>query len=164
MTESSDRPVGECSDRPVGKRAEPSLALACLLLAVAVAPAAAGAGYWAFARHGLLGVTAVCIAAITCWLAATAALLLAGLLRNTPHSVSGILGGTLVRISLPLIVAAGCKIVAPALFQTGLLGYLLLFFLLTLVVETLLLVWLLRFGRPVSSSPFVVAPGLSKAS
>lgn len=156
MTESSDRPVGKC--------AEPSLALACLLLAAAVALAAAGAGYWAFARHGSLGATAVCIAAVTCWLAATAALLLAGLLRNTPHSVSGILGGTLVRMFLPLAVAAGCKIGAPALFQAGLLGCLLLFFLLTLVVETLLLVWLLRFGRPVSSSPFVVAPGLSKAS
>jgi hypothetical protein len=164
VTESSDRPVGKRSDRRVGKCAEPSLALACLLLAAAVTLAAGASGYWAYARHGSSGLAAVAIAAVACWIAATGALLLAGWLRNTPHSVSGILGGTLLRISLPLVAAAGCKIAAPALFQVGLLGYLLLFFLLTLVVETLLLVWLLRFGRSLSPRSLVAAPGLPKAS
>lgn len=154
----------EPSGRRVGKIAAPSLALACLLLAVVVALAAAGAGYWAFARRGSLGATAVGVAAVTCWLAATAALLLTGSLRNTPHAVSGILGGTLVRMLLPLAVAVGCQVSAPAITQAGLFGYLLLFFLLTLVVETLLLVWLLRLGRLRSSSSLVVAPTLSKAS
>lgn len=95
-------------------------------------------------RQGVIGLEAAGVAAFTCWVSATAALLLAASLRNTAHSVSGLLGGTLLRTMIPLAVAAVSQASASPLAQAGLFGYLVLFFLLTLSVETLLLVWLLR--------------------
>ena len=115
-----------------------------MALTVAVLIALAAIGSVAQQRQGAVGLQAAGVAAFTCWFSATAALLLAGSLRNTAHSVSGILGGTLLRTMIPLAVAAASQASASPLAHAGLFGYLVLFFLLTLTVETLLLVWLLR--------------------
>lgn len=122
--------------------------LACLLLAIAAALAGAAVGLVAYQRQGIAGFRAAVVADVVCWLSAMAALLLAGSLRDTPHAVSGILGATLVRLLPPLAAAGLCGVAAPAISQAGLFGYMVLFFLLMLVVETLLLVWLLgvKFG------------------
>lgn len=144
--------MNESSASHVARRSSPSLALACLLLGTTAVLAGVAAGWVGFHRHGLAGLAAVVAADVTCTLAAAAALVLAGSLRNTPHAVSGILGGTLVRMLAPLAVALGCRLTAPELVRAGLFGWLLLFFLLTLTVETLLLVWVLGFGGSVSGA------------
>ena len=138
--------------------------LACLLLSAFALLAGLAAGYFVYARQGAIALQAVAIADVCCWLSATAALLLAGSLRNTPHAVSGVLGGTLVRMLPPLAVAGICRAVAPAISQAGLFGYMVLFFLLMLVAETLLLVWLLGFGRHSQVSQVVATSSLHKAS
>jgi len=154
----SESPARQVSERP------PSLTLACLLLAIAAAVAGAAVGFVAYQRQGFAGLQAAVVADVVCWLSATAALLLAGSLRNTPHAVSGILGGTLVRLIPPLAVAGLYRVAAPAVSQAGLFGYMVLFFLLMLVVETLLLVWLLGFGRRSVVSQHVATTSLHKAS
>lgn len=123
-----------------------SLPVACFVLFAIVLAAWAIVGVMAFRRQGAIGLQATAIAAFTCWFSATVALVLAGILRDTPHAVSGILGGTLIRLMLPLAVAAGCQASNSVFAKAGLFGYLVLFFLLTLTVETLLLVWLLQPG------------------
>ena len=138
--------MSESPARHVARRS-PSLMLACLLLAIAALVAGLAAGWFACIRQGAAGVAAVAVADACCSLSATAALLLAGSLRNTPHAISGILGGTLVRMTAPLAAAAGCKLVAPELFQAGLLGWMVVFFLLTLAIETLLLVGVVSSSR-----------------
>lgn len=138
--------------------------LACLLLAVAAALAGLVVGYFAYVQQGLAVLRAALVADVVCWLSATAALLLAGSLRNTPHAVSGILGGTLLRLLPPLAAASVCSVVTPEISQAGLFGYMVLFFLLMLVVETLLLVWLLGFGRRSLVSQHVATTSLHKAS
>jgi hypothetical protein len=115
-----------------------------MALAVAVLIGLAVIGAVAKERQGADGLQAAGVAAFTCWFSATAALLLAGSLRHTGHSVSGILGGTLLRTMIPLAVAAVTQATGSPLAEAGLFGYLVLFFLLTLTIETLLLVWLLR--------------------
>lgn len=143
--------MSESPARQVARRS-PSLTLACLLLAVAALVAGLAAGWFAYARHGSPGVAAVAVADVTCSLAAVVSLTIAYVLRGTPHAISGILGGTLVRMAAPLAVAVGCKLAAPELFQVGLLGWFLLFFLLTLCLETALLLWAVGFGGSVSGA------------
>ena len=105
----SESPARQVSERP------PSLMLACLLLAIAAAVAGAAVGLVAYQRQGLASFQAAVVADVVCWLSASAALLLAGGLRNTPHAVSGILGGTLLRLLPPLAAAGLCRVAAPAI-------------------------------------------------
>ena len=139
--------MNESPARQVAQRSKPSLTLASLLLGAFACLAGLAAGCFAYSRQGAIALQAVAVADITCWLSATAALLLAGSLRNTPHAISGILGGTLVRMTAPLAASAGCKLLAPELFQAGLLGWMVVFFLLTLAIETLLLVGVVSSSR-----------------
>lgn len=55
-------------------------------------------------------------------------------------------------MAAPLAVAGGCKLAAPELFQAGLLGWFLLFFLLALILETVLLLWVIGFSGSVSGA------------
>lgn len=128
--------------RPMGFQL--SLSAACAILAAAMAPAGALAGWQAYARHSTAGLQSALLAAVTCWLSATLALMLAGLLAGTPQAISGILGGTLVRLAGPLLVTAGCAAARSPLSAAGLFGYMVVFFLYALLVETVLLVGLVR--------------------
>jgi hypothetical protein len=120
------------------------LPAACSLLALAVGVAAALGGSIEHGRHGMLAAVALWAAALTCWLSATCALVLAARLSGTRWAVSGIMAAGLVRFSLPLMVVAASALVQGPLSQAGLFGYMVAFFMLSLVVETLLLVAILR--------------------
>lgn len=127
-----------------------SLSAACAILAAAMAPAGALAGWLAYARHSAAGLQAALLAAVTCWLSATVALMLAGLLAGTPQAISGILGGTLVRLAGPLLITAGCAALGSPLSAAGLFGYMLVFFLYALAIETVLLIGLVRGVSPLA--------------
>lgn len=129
-------------NRPAGFHL--SLPLACSILTAAMLPAGALAGWHAYARHSTAGLQAALLAAVTCWLSATVALVLAGLLAGTPQAISGILGGTLVRLAGPLLVVVGCAAAGSPLAAAGLFGYMAVFFLYVLLIETLLLIGLVR--------------------
>jgi hypothetical protein len=119
-----------------------------MLLALAVGVAAALGGSVAHGRHGAVAAVAVGVAALTCWLSATAALVLAGRLADTPWGIQGIMAAGFVRFSLPLLVVAASAVVQGPLSRAGLFGYMAAFFLLALLVETLLLVGVIRSAGP----------------
>lgn len=126
------------------RRSSLRLPTACSLLTVTLALAAALGGTVAHGRHGALAATAVLVAAATCWASAMAALVLAARLSGTRWGVPGILAAGFIRFSLPLMVVAASALVQGPLARAGLFGYMVGFFLLALVVETLLLVGVIR--------------------
>lgn len=127
------------------------LPAACSLLALAVGFAAALGGSIEHGRHGALAASAVVVAALTCWVSATIALILAARLSGTRWAVPGIMAAGLVRFSLPLLVVAASALVQGPLSRAGLFGYMVGFFLLALVIETLLLVAVLRSAELATS-------------
>jgi hypothetical protein len=121
------------------------------VLAVAIALAGALGGSIAYGRQGLVGSAAVAVAALTCGLSAMGALVLAGALAGTRWGVHGILAASLIRFSLPLAVVVASVTVQGPLARGGLAGYMVVYFLFALVVETLLLVGVLRSATPFNS-------------
>jgi hypothetical protein len=124
-----------------------NLPSALVLLATFTAIVAIVAGWYAFSRSGPIGVVAVASAAVTCGVASIASLILSASWRNTPQAVTGVLGAVLVRMTLPLGVAVLSQVVGGPIAQAGLFGWIVCFFLTTLVVETLLVVRLLNSPR-----------------
>ena len=137
----------------VNKRfASLSLPAAIGILSTAAFFAAFAAGWFEYTRGGAVGSAAVAAAALTCWVASVASLVLSTLWRQTPQAVTGILAGVLVRMTLPLGLAVLAQMTGGPLARAGLFGWIVCFFLFTLVVETLLLVWLLNSPRPLAAS------------
>lgn len=146
---SSDKlSLGEIRTRLVEKYSERRFGLrlpaACGVLALAIALAGALAGSIAYERDGGLGLAAATVAALTCGLSAMAALVVAGLLAGTRWGVHGILAASLLRFAAPLAVVVASVAINGPLSRGGLAGYMVVFFLLALIVETLLLVGVLR--------------------
>lgn len=121
---------------PAGRLTLPT---ACGLLAGATLAAALLAGWHAYMRQQVAGVEAALAAAATCWLSATIALAITAKLAGSPNAVSGILGGTLIRLAGPLMVTAANSSARTPIFEAGLFGYMTVFFVYTLAVETVLL-------------------------
>ncbi len=126
---------------------------ACLLLtciSLAVTPLFAGVGY---ARDGWIGILAAFIAAGVCWGGAFASLVVAGIFRTGPQVVHGVLLGMFLRMAVPL---AACMILARrggALVEAGAPVMILLYYFVTLIADTwLLLRWNQKqpTGEPVS--------------
>lgn len=126
-----------------------------------MSPAGALAGWHAYARHSTVGLQAALLAAGTCWLSAMAALILSGLLAGTPQAISGILGGTLVRLAGPLLVTVSCAVSRSPLAAAGLFGYLVVFFFYVLIIETLLLLGLVRSSPPIVPQKGAPLPSLA---
>jgi hypothetical protein len=145
----SEQETNQATSRP-GFRL--SLPAACALLAGATLAAAIVVGWYAHARQQTTGLEAALEAAVTCWLSATGALIVGGLLAGTPNAVSGILGGTLLRLAGPLLVTAANGAAGTPVYRAGLFGYMVVFFLYTLAVETLLLVSVIGGGLAASGA------------
>jgi hypothetical protein len=101
-------------------------------------------GAYQYVEHGIAGIEAAAIAALTCGLSSLGALIVAGRLRGTPYAVAGQLGGSLFRILPPLVVVLLLQPRLPLVTAAGLFGCTVACFLLTLLVETVLLVRLVR--------------------
>ncbi|HUY37152.1 MAG TPA: hypothetical protein VMV69_30855 [Pirellulales bacterium] len=131
-----------------------SLSAAIGVLSAVAFAAASAAACVEYARAGAMSAAAVGAAAVTCWVASVLSLVLSSSWRRTPQAITGILAGVLVRMTLPMGVAVLSQAVSGPLAKAGLFGWIVCFFLLTLVVETLLLVRLLRSsaGQPAAST------------
>jgi hypothetical protein len=111
---------------------------AMAILAATVVAVAIPACWVMGVRHGAIGVSAAAIAAGVCWVGAGGALLLTALLRDSRHAVSALLGGMVLRLALPLVTGLVLSSRGGELARAGVFGLIVLFYLLTLVVETLL--------------------------
>lgn len=124
--------------------AEPTLGSACAVFIVAMTLGGTLLGVYEYAEHGLAGVEAAAIATVTCGLSSLAALIVAGKLRGTPYAVAGQLGGSLFRMLPPLVVVLQLQPRLPMVAAAGLFGCMVVTFLFALLVETVLLVRLVR--------------------
>jgi len=89
-------------------------------------------------RYGPAGVEAMGAAAAVCLLGAWVALAVAHWLRAPAHVLVGMLLGMAARMGIPLGFGVGCHLYGGALAEAGVLYYLLLFYPVTLGVETAL--------------------------
>jgi len=108
--------------------------LVCLTsvgLYLLVAPVAGLVGGWA-------GLAAAAAAAAACLAGAVAAILLSHALSKPERVLYGLLAGTVARMGIPLGFALACHLHGGALADAGLLYYLLVFYPVTLAVETAL--------------------------
>jgi hypothetical protein len=128
-----------------------SLPAAVALLSAFTLLFALAAGGFEYLRGGVVSVAAVAAAGFTCWVASVSSLVLSGAWRHSSKAITGILAGVMVRMSLPLGVALLAQMTAGPLARAGLFGWIVCFFLVTLLVETSLLVWLLNSPRPAVS-------------
>lgn len=113
-----------------------ALQSAVLLLAVAalyglISPVVAYLG-------GAVGLAAAAIAAGLCLLGAGLALGVCRLFRDPRHALHGVLIGMLLRMGIPLFSALAFLLQGGPLAKAGLLVYLLVFYLVTLSVQTAL--------------------------
>jgi hypothetical protein len=107
-------------------------------LALAVALAWCLAAGWAWPVDGSLGLAAATLAATVCLAASSLSLLLAGLLRGPELAQVSILAGMFLRMGLPLALVVVSVWRGGPLTEAGVVYYTLGFYLLTLVVETVL--------------------------
>ncbi len=88
--------------------------------------------------NGSIGLAAASVAAGLCLLGALAALVVGWLLRDLPNPVHGMLAGMLPRMGIPLGAALVFHLQGGVLAESGLLVYLLVFYPVSLGVETFL--------------------------
>jgi hypothetical protein len=115
-----------------------SLAVRTTLLGMAVSAFAIGLLPVAASTAGWLGAVALATAAVACLLGASLALLISERWQPPEHVLIALLLGMLARMGFPLGVALSCLGGGRTLADAGLLYYLLVFFPLTLTIETML--------------------------
>lgn len=110
-----------------------STALAGILLLAL--PVYAGVGW---ILYGQTGVWSAIVAFGVCLLSATGALMLTALARTGPQAINALLGGMALRMGVPLGIGFLLHVQHGPLSQAGILYMILAYYLLALLVETLL--------------------------
>ncbi len=120
------------------------LSLAILTATVWAVWSGLAAWQYASGRPGSGTVVASFIAAVLCWASASAALLITAATSAGANGLTGLMLAIFCRTGLPLIAAVALHVSVEALAAAGLFGYVLLFYLIALAVETALSVWLIH--------------------
>ncbi len=137
------------SGRNAFRAAGAGLAIACGLLAVIMLVAFVAIAFWGSSQHGTNGIIAAAVAVGICWICATAALTITGLLAETPLKLHGMLVSILLRTMLPAVFGVVLQSQVPWLAQANVMGMLVAAFMVALVAETSLAVWLTSSTRSV---------------
>jgi|GEM_PF-6582032 len=111
-----------------------------LILLLVVALVSLCVGFYGYSKHGTVGVGAAAIAGVVCFLSASAALTATALTTNTPNALSGVLLGIILRTVIPFFVSILLMQAFKPLADAGLLGMVLVNYLVVLAAETLLAV------------------------
>lgn len=114
------------------------------LLALAVIATLAVAGPIAWARYGESGLWAATIAATVCGVSAGASLAVVARASRSGMGVHGALLGMLIRLGAPLATGVYFQQRGGELAEAGVFGLIVVFYLVTLFVETLLSVKLIQ--------------------
>lgn len=113
------------------------LAVSVAILTVALAAAYPLFAAYGYHRHGTWGVVAASVAGLICWASCSLALACVALLQRT-QPIAGILGSMIFRMGVPLVFGIALQQGHDQLAAAGIFGTVLLYYLLSLVVETLL--------------------------
>jgi hypothetical protein len=101
-------------------------------------------GSLAHSASGLSGLAAVSIAAFVCGLAAIFALFLTERTHGTRDAVAGLFGSVLLRTMVPLVIGFAISRINHQLFDAGVFGWFVVYFLGCLATETVLVVRILQ--------------------
>ncbi len=101
-------------------------------------------GSLAHSASGLSGLAAVSIAAFVCGLAAIFALFLTERTHGTQNAVAGLFGSVLLRTMVPLVIGFAISRINRQLFDAGVFGWFVVYFLGCLATETVLVVRILQ--------------------
>lgn len=137
---------------PVNDRKRPGIAAACGVLALVMGIALPVFIWWGNSQHGTEGVVAAIVAVAVCWLCASAALVISGLFVGTPFALQSNLASIGLRTVLPIVIAIFLDRQVPVLSQAGVFGMMVPAYLLSLLTETLLALWLMGPIRPVAKA------------
>jgi hypothetical protein len=107
-----------------------------LTLAVVMLLAAGAPAYFVWTLRGANGVLAFLLAALVCWSGAALALAASGVLRQLDRVLAVTLVGMALRMGLPLVAVVVVTLQNGPLAEGGFVGYVLVFYVVTLVVET----------------------------
>ncbi len=119
----------------------------CAWLTLIVIVALLVVGGAVLATRGLNAAYAAVVAAGLCWVGSTAALVIAGLASRTNHVVQGHLLGMFLRLGLPLVAGLVIQKAGGTLAEAGVFGLIVVFYLITLVAETVLSLQLIKRRR-----------------
>jgi hypothetical protein len=119
-----------------------AVSLRQLVISVTILTAVLAAAFPLFAwygyyRSGTWGVAAAGVAAVVCWVGCTLALACSALLQRT-QPVAGVLGGMFFRLGVPLVLGLALQYNHAELARAGVFGTILVYYFLSLVVETIL--------------------------
>lgn len=117
-----------------------SCVTASVVLLLVIAIVSSVVGYFAFQRHGSDGLMAACLAGGLCFVASTAALIVTAMTTGTPNALSGIFLGIIMRTAIPFLVSILLMQASKPLADAGLLGMVLINYLVALTVESVLAV------------------------
>lgn len=107
-------------------------------------------GWFGWHFHGLPGVWAASLAGGVCWLGSAGALLLATLFSRPDQALASLLSGMFLRMGLPLGVITFLVVREHPWLEANVVAMTVVFYLIALVVETLLSLRLVANPRPVS--------------
>ena len=110
----------------------------CLALTAIVLLALLIVGGVVGSTRGVNGVLAASTAAGICWFGSTLALLIAGYTSRSNQAVQGYLLGMFFRFGLPIGAGMLLQSAGGALAESGVFGLIVVFYLVTLVTETIL--------------------------
>ena len=127
-----------CTETILAELPQRSLAVRAAVLGMAVLLVAAGLAPVAGVRSGWAGLCAAGAAAAVCLIGAVAALAISHVLRGPAFVLPALLLGMMVRMGLPLALALIYQFWGGGLADAGFLVYLLVFYPVTLTVETIL--------------------------
>jgi hypothetical protein len=108
-------------------------------------------------KFGQAGIVTASIAGTVCWLSALAALLVVAMTTATPSALAGVFGAMALRSGIPFVSAAVLATLVPSLKSSGLIGMFLVFFLVSLTVETVLSVVIVS-GPSAGTKSFEASP------
>lgn len=119
------------------------LVRSCFVLAISILVALPAFIWFGYSNHGYIGIVAAAIAALVCWGASTSALVLTQIMQRRNSAVAGMFLAMLVRTGLPFAVGVVFgQIVDGPLAQAGFFGMILVYYFISLIVETVLAVFL----------------------
>jgi hypothetical protein len=114
------------------------LTVRLVVLTIAVLVALAIAGPAAMVLGGRIALVGAAIAALLCWTGAAVALATTHFLPGPNLALAAMLTGMVARMALPLSAGLAIHLRGGPLAEAGTIYYLLIFYLVTLAVETLL--------------------------
>ena len=125
----------------------------CLVLTAVVLLALLVVGGVVGNTRDLNGVLAAATAAAICWFGSTIALLIAGYLSRSNQAAQGHLLGMFFRLGLPLVAGMILQKSGGPLAEAGVFGLIVVFYLITLVAETLLSLRFIKHSKSDNAKP-----------